>query len=55
MSPASQTKCKKLAHFERTSNNIRKLANHKENEISLNDEQHEELCNIIHRIGDDEL
>lgn len=54
MSPASQAKRKKLAQYERTSN-IRKLANHEENEISLDDDQHEEMCNITQRIGDDEL
>ena len=53
MSPASQAKRKKLAQYERTSN-IRKLTNLEE-EISLDDEQHEEMCNVVQRIGDVEL
>ena len=54
MSPASQAKRKKLTQYERTSD-IRKLANLEEDEVCLDDEQHEEMRNVVKRIGDVEL
>ena len=54
MSPASQTKRRKLAQYERT-NNLRKLARYEENEVTLDDEQNDEMRTIMEKIGDEEL
>lgn len=54
MSPASQTKRRKLAQYERTSN-IRKLQKYEENEVVLDDEQNDEMCAIVEKMGDEEL
>jgi len=54
MSPASQAKRRKLAQYERTSN-IRKLARYKESEIELDDEQNDEMCAIMEKMGDEDL
>ena len=54
MSPASQLKCKTLAQYERT-NNIRKLQKYEESEVILDDDQNNEMCQIMEKIGVDEL
>ena len=46
MSAANQAKHKKLTQYERTSD-IRKLANLEEDEICLDDEQHEKMRNVV--------
>ena len=54
MSPASQLKRKTLAQYERT-NNIRKLQKYEESEVILDDDQNNEMCQIMEKIGVDEL
>ena len=54
MSPDSRAKRRKLAQYERTSN-IRKLAKYEENEIDLDDEQNDEMCAIMEKMGDTDL
>ena len=54
MSPASQAKRKKLAQYERTSN-IRKLKKYEESEVTLDDEQNDEMCNIAEQIRTEDL
>jgi len=54
MSPASQAKRKKLAQYERTSN-IRKLAKYEANEVTLDDEQNDEMSSVVENIGDEEV
>ena len=54
MSPASQAKRKKLAQYERTSN-IRKLKKYEDNEVTLDDEQNDEMCNIVEQIWTEDL
>ena len=54
MSPASQAKWKKLAQYERTSN-IRKLKKYEDNEVTLDDEQNNEMCNIVEQIQTEDL
>ena len=54
MSPASQAKWKKLAQYERTSN-IRKLKKYEDNEVTLDDEQNNEMCNIVEQIQTKDL
>jgi len=54
MSPASRAKRKTLAQYERTSN-IRKLEKYEENDVILDDDQNNEMCEIVQRIGADEL
>ena len=54
MSPASQAKWKKLAQYERTSN-IRKLKKYEESEVTLDDEQNDEMCNIAEQIRTEDL
>ena len=54
MSPASQAKRKKLAQYERT-NSFRKLARYEENEVTLDDEQNDEMNSVVEKIGDEEV
>ena len=54
MSPASQVKWKKLAQYERT-NSFRKLARYEENEVTLDDEQNDEMNSVVEKIGDEEV
>ena len=54
MSPASQAKCKKLAQYERT-NSIRKLARYEEHEVTLDDDQNEEMRTVMETTKDEEL
>ena len=54
MSPASQAKQKKLAQYERTSN-IRKFKKYEDNEVTLDDEQNDEMCNIVEQIQTEDL
>ena len=54
MSPASQAKRKKLAQYERPSN-IRKLKNYEDSEVTLDDEQNDEMCNIVEQIQTEDL
>ena len=54
MSPASQAKRKKLAQYERTSN-IRKLKKYEDNEVTLDDEQNDEMYNIVEQIRTEDL
>ena len=54
MSPTSQAKRKKLAQYERTSN-IRKLKKYEHNEVTLDDEQNDEMCNIVEQIRTEDL
>ena len=53
MSPASQAKRKKLAQYERT-NSIRKLARYEEHEVTLDDDQNEEMRTVMEMTKDDE-
>ena len=54
MSPASQQRRKSNAQSER-SNMIRKLEKYNESDVTLNDEQHEEMCTLVERIGNGDL
>ena len=54
MSSASQAKRKKLAQYKRT-NGFRKLARYKENEVTLDDEQNDEMNSVVKKIGDKEV
>ena len=54
MSPVSQAKRKKLAQYERTSN-IRKLKKYEDNEVTLDDEQNDEMCSIVEQIQTEDL
>ena len=54
MSPASQAKRRTLAQYERT-NNIQKLQKYEESEVTLDDEQHSEMCQIMENIGTHDL
>ena len=54
MSPSSQAKHKKLAQYDRT-NSIRKLARYEEYEVTLNDDQNEEMKIMVEKIGDENL
>jgi len=54
MSPDSQAKRKTLAQYERT-NNVRKLQRYEESEVVLDDDQNNEMCQIMQKIGTDEL
>jgi len=54
MSPYSQQKRQSNARSER-SNMKRKLRRLDETDVTLNDEQHEEMCSIVHQISDEEL
>ena len=54
MSPASQAKQKKLTQYERT-NRFRKLARYEENEVTLDDEQNDEMNSVVEKIGDEEV
>ena len=55
MSPASQAKRKKLTTgYERISN-IRKLKKYEENEVTLDDEQNDEMCNLVEQIWTEDL
>jgi len=54
MSPYSQQKRQSNAQSKRT-NMKRKLKKLDETDVTLNDEQHEEMCSIVHGISDEEL
>jgi len=54
MSPASQLKRRQNAQSARNTL-TRKLANYEENEITLNEEQHNEMCAIVERTENDDL
>ena len=54
MSPASQLKRKSNAQSERT-NLIRKVERSNETDVTLNDEQHEEMCGIVDGIDEESL
>ena len=53
-SPASQAKCKKLAQYDRT-NSIRKFARYEEHEVTLDNDQNEEMRTMMEKIGDKNL
>ena len=54
MSPASQQRRKSNAQSER-SNMMRKLEKCSEADVTLNDEQHDEMCSLVERISDEDL
>ena len=54
MSPASQQKRRSNAQAAR-SNLIRKLKRYSEADVTLNDDQHKEMCSIVREISDEEL
>ena len=54
MSPASQQRRKSNAQCER-SNMMRKLEKCSEADVTLNDEQHDEMCSLVERISDKDL
>jgi len=54
ISPESRAKRKTLAQFERT-NSIRKLQKYEENEVVLDDDQNDEMCQLMQKIGTDDL
>ena len=54
MQPASQLKRKSNAQSERT-NLIRKVERSNETDVTLNDEQHEEMCGIVDGIDEESL
>ena len=54
MSPASQQKRKSNAQSER-SDMMRKLEKCSEADVTLNDEQHNEMCLLVERISDADL
>ena len=54
MSPASQQKRKSNAQSKR-SNMMRKLEKFSEADVTLNDEQHNEMCSLVERISDEDL
>ena len=54
MFPASQQKRRSNAQAAR-SNMMRKLKRYSEADVTLNDDQHEEMCSIVRGISDEEL
>ena len=54
MSPASQQRRKSNAQSER-SNMIRKLEKYSDADVTLNDEQHDEMCSVVERISNEDL
>ena len=54
MSPASQLKRRQNAQYSRNLS-AHKLAKYKESEVTLNEEQHAEMCTIVEKAGNDDL
>ena len=54
MSPASHQSKKSNAQSER-SNMMRKLEECSEADVTLNDEQHDEMCSLVERISNEDL
>ena len=54
MSPASQLKRQQNVQYTQNLS-ARKLAKHEESEVTLNEEQHTEMCSIVERTENDDL
>ena len=54
MSPASQQKRRQNAQYSRNIS-LMKLAKYQESEVTLNEEQHIEMCTIMEKTNDDDL
>ena len=54
MSPASQLKRRQNAQYTRKLS-TQKLAKYEDSEVTLNEEQHTEMCNILERTKNDDL
>ena len=53
MSPTSQQRRKSNAQSERS--NMRKLEKYSDADVTLNDEQHDEMCSVVERISNEDL